>query len=169
MKLSDFRRGILGIKKTEKQKDLIQIFCYCLMPNHFHLLLKQLEEKGVSDFLRKVTNSYTRYFNTKYDRIGPLFQGAFKAKLVETDEYLLQLSKYIHRNPFPLSMWEGKVYPYSSYSYYLSGEKHSFCDTEFITSNFSKQNKNLTYRSFVEEQEFSDPAIHAMTIDFEEH
>ncbi len=144
MKLSDFRRGIESFKKPDEQKNLIEILCYCLMPNHFHFLVKQVEDNGISEFMRRVSDSYTRYFNTKHDRVGPLFQGVFKAKLIETDEYLLQLSKYIHRNPFPLDMWEGRVYPYSSYGYYLSGNKHPFCDTSFISS-YLKQMSNILH------------------------
>ncbi len=169
MKLSDFRRGVIKLKKIDRQLELVQIFCYCLMPNHFHLLVKQLQDNGVSEFINKVSNSYTRYFNTKYKRVGSLFQGVFKAKLVETDEYLLQLSKYIHRNPFPLDGWEGRVYSYSSYGYYLSGQKHPFCDTEFISSYFSKTNPNLAYQAFVEEFEIDMPALFSLTIDEDDH
>lgn len=165
MKLSDFRRGKSKLKKIESQKDLVRIFCYSLMPNHFHLLIQQLQDRGITSFLRKVLDSYTRYFNTKNDRIGPLFQGSFKAKLVETDEYLLQLSKYIHRNIFPHSMWESRPYPYSSYGFYLSGERHPFCDTDFILDYFSKSNSKLGYQTFVEETEIDDPGIHSLLID----
>lgn len=166
MKLSDFRRGVIKLKKIGNQKEFVKIFCYSLMPNHFHLLIQQLEEGGISEFMRRLSDSYTRFFNTKYKRVGPLFQGRFKAKLIETDEYLLQLSKYIHRNAFPLTKWEGRVYPYSSYGYYLSGEKHPFCDTEFIGGYFSKTNPKLSYKSFVEETEFGDQvAVYNLSID----
>ncbi len=169
MKLSDFRRGVIKLKKNEDQKEIVRIYCYSLMPNHFHLLVQQLEESGITQFMRKLSDSYTRFFNTKYERVGSLFQGSFKAKLIETDEYLLQLSKYIHRNAFPLKMWEGKVYPYSSYGYYLNGEKHLFCDTEFIGAFFSKTNPKLSYKSFVEETEFGDPiAVYNLSIDNDE-
>lgn len=165
MKLSDFRRGVIKLKKVENQTELVRIYCYCLMPNHFHLLIQQLADGGVSEFLRKVADSYTRYFNTKHERIGSLFQGKFKAKLVETDEYLLQVSKYIHRNSFPLPMWEGRMYPYSSYPFYLSDEPHSFCNTDFILSYFSETNPNLTYQSFVEETEVDEPVLFDLLID----
>src|SRR3990167_5375835 len=165
MKLSDFRRGVIRLKKQEDQTDLVKIFCYSLMPNHFHLLVQQLEEKGISIFMRKVSDSYTKYFNTKYKRVGSLFQGAFKAKLVESDEYLLQLSKYIHRNAFPLKEWEGRVYPYSSYGYYLKAEPHPFCDINLILSSFSKNNPILNYKSFVEESETEDPTLFPLFIE----
>lgn len=167
MKLSDFRRLKENFKKIKDQTELVKIFSYCLMPNHFHLLIKQLSDDGISTFIRKVSDSYTKYFNTRYSRVGALFQGVFKAKLIESDEYLLQLSKYIHRNPLPLFEWEAQNYPYSSYEYYLSGDKHSFCDTEFISSYFSKTNPNLSYQSFVEESDIDDPILHNLLIDID--
>jgi putative transposase len=169
MKLSDFRRGAIKTKKIENQTKLVTIFCYCLMPNHFHLLIRQEVDGGLSLFLRKLSDSYTRYFNTKYERVGSLFQGTFKAKLIESDEYLLHLSKYIHRNSFPLEMWECKIYPYSSYNYYLSGEEHPFCDTNFILSYFSKDNTSSNYQSFVEEQEIDNLDLFNFFIDSDNH
>lgn len=143
-------------------KQLVKILCFCLMPNHFHLLLQQLEENGISIFIRKVADSFTRYFNTKNDRVGPLFQGKFKAKVVESDEYLLQLSKYIHRNPLKLPLWTNRLpeYSFSSYPGYLNQKrKVEFCDIEDISSYFknygqsSTKNPKSSYQSFVEESE----------------
>lgn len=168
LKFSDFRRGAMELKQIKNKKELITIYAYCLMPNHFHLLLKQENENGITKFLKQITNSYTRYFNTKYDRIGPLVQGTFKAKLIETDEYLLELSKYIHRNPIKLSNWANGMYPYSSYKYYLSKDKHSFCNTSFISSYFSENNPNLSYQGFIEENELDNPGIYNLLIDPDE-
>lgn len=168
MKLSDYRRGIVKFKKADSQSETVKIFSFCLMPNHFHILIQQLSDKGVTELLRKISDSYTRYFNTKYDRVGPLFQGSFKAKYIENDEYLLQVSKYIHRNPFPLKMWEGRVYPYSSYWNYVSGEKHAFCDTSFILSYFARSNPERDYQSFVEETNDIDPALFDSLIDIDD-
>lgn len=167
-KLSDFRRRIISLKKTANQKELVNIFAYCLMPNHFHLLVQQLIDGGITLFISNLANSYTRYFNTKYERIGALFQGEFKAKLIETDEYLLQVSKYVHRNPYSLLQWQNKMYPYSSYHYYLSSEKHSFCDSSFILSYFSENNPNLSYKAFVEGDQITDPNASSLLIDGEE-
>lgn len=167
LKLSDFRRGLVKIRKLDNQKEVVRIYCYCLMPNHFHLLVQQLEDNGITALLRKVSDSYTRYFNTKYERVGSLFQGPFKAKLIESDEYLLQLSKYIHKNPFefPHGVWEGDKYPYSSYGFYLSGEPHPFCNTDFILSYFSRTNPHLSYREFVEGEILDDPRLFTSFID----
>src|SRR3989344_8672090 len=79
------------IPKHMLQNPLIEVICFCLMPNHFHLLLRQLTDNGITEFMRRISDSFTRYFNTKYERVGPLLQGPFKAKVIESDEYLLQL------------------------------------------------------------------------------
>src|SRR3990167_2843159 len=164
-KLSDFRRKVISLKEVKNQKELVKILAYCLMPNHFHLLAQQLINGGITAFTSNLANSYTRYFNTKHERIGALFQGAFKAKLIENDAYLLQVSKYIHRNPYSLSQWKNKMYPYSSYHYYLSLEEHPFCDPSFILSYFSQTNPSLTYKAFVEETGFPDAKISSLFIE----
>jgi len=102
----------------------VEIFCYCLMPNHFHLLLRQISQVGTSTFISRLANSYTKYFNTKYDRVGPLFQGAFKAVRVETDEQLLHVSRYIHLNPLVNGLIDPlDKYIWSSYRDYI-GDSH---------------------------------------------
>lgn len=80
----------------------ITILCHCLMPNHFHFLLRQDTEMPVTSFMLRLGTSYAKYFNIKYEQVGSLFQDRFRAKLVETDEYFLQLSRYIHRNPIEI-------------------------------------------------------------------
>lgn len=84
----------------------LEIISYCLMPNHFHLLVKQVIDHGIVKCLNNFSNSYTRYFNIRHDRVGPLFQGRFKAVRIETDEQLLQVSRYIHLNPVASSLIE---------------------------------------------------------------
>ena len=141
------------IPRDFEQKALVKILAFCLMPNHFHLLIQQLEDGGISEFIRRIIDSYTRYFNTKYERVGALFQGKFKAKVVENDKYMLGLSKYIHRNPLKLLQWENhpSEYAFSSYPGYLDVKrKLAFCDTEIISSYFNTSKKD-SYRNFVEE------------------
>ncbi len=79
--------------------DLIDIIAYCLMPNHYHLLIHLLCDDLSSRIMQPFTVSYTKAINAQQRRVGPLFQGRFKATLVDTDEYLLHLSRYIHLNP----------------------------------------------------------------------
>ena len=112
-------------RKSFKNSDqkIVDIICFCLMPNHFHFLLRQSQENGVTEFTSKLSNSYTKYFNTKHNRIGPLFQGEFKAVLVESDEQLLHLSRYIHLNPFVSYLTKNlNYYEWSSYEEYINNQ-----------------------------------------------
>ncbi len=81
---------------------LCAIGAYVLMPNHFHMLIRATNDTGITEFMRKLTTGYTMYFNKKYNRVGPLFQGTFKAEHVTRDEYLKYLFAYIHLNPVKL-------------------------------------------------------------------
>lgn len=105
---------------------LIDIIAYCLMPTHIHLILRQLKEEGISTYMRKVLNSYARYFNTRYDRKGPLYEGRFRHVLVESGEQLYHLTRYIHLNPVTARLAElPEEWPASSYNEYISN-----CDNE---------------------------------------
>ncbi|KKW39837.1 hypothetical protein A3I46_01060 [Candidatus Kaiserbacteria bacterium RIFCSPLOWO2_02_FULL_54_13] len=81
---------------------IVEIVAYCLMPNHFHLLLREHEEDGISKFMQKLTTGYTMYFNKRHERNGSLFQGRFKATHAANDRYLRYLISYIHLNPIKL-------------------------------------------------------------------
>lgn len=84
------------------RKLLVEILCFCIMPNHYHFLIKQKVDNGITLFMRKFGTGYTNYFNKKYRRVGPLFQGKFKAVLVKQEPHLLYLPHYIHLNPLDL-------------------------------------------------------------------
>lgn len=139
-----------SLQKTEK---LVETIAFVLMPNHFHFLLKQNQESGISKFVSQFTNSYTRYFNTVNERIGPLFQGVFKSVHVETDEQLLHLSRYIHLNPVVSNVIRKDdllSYPWSSFSDYVigdSGSKQIF--TGLVLAHFKNPQE---YRKFVFDQ-----------------
>ena len=137
----------------------IELLAYCLMPNHFHLMLKQNSEYGINFFMRSLCTKYARYFNTHYKRTGHLFQGIYKAVRITSDDQYTYLSKYIHRNPLSLPACEDDPrrlgsYKYSSYSNYLKHFEQSWISTEDILSYFSQTNPHSTYQNFVEE---SDP------------
>ncbi len=107
----DFPTGI-GFDKLEnffRDKSLVNIGAYCLMPNHFHLLLGEKKENGISKFLRKLGTAYSMYFNTKYERKGKLFEGPFRATHAHNDNYLKYLFAYIHLNPVKLIEPKWKV------------------------------------------------------------
>jgi len=101
--LKKFARKKFGRVAPKKPKrPLVRILCYCLMPNHFHLLLEQLEEDGITEFIRRLSSGYANYFNLKYERSGRLFEGPFQAILVEQDKQLTHILRYIHLNPLDL-------------------------------------------------------------------
>lgn len=77
---------------------LVQFVAYCINPNHFHFLITPLQEKGIEKFMQRLGNGYTKYFNNRHKRNGVLFQGKFKSKHVDSNEYLLHLSAYINSN-----------------------------------------------------------------------
>lgn len=133
--------------------------CYCLMSNHFHFLLRQDTDIPVTSFMLRLSTSYAKYFNIKYDQVGSLFQDRFRAKLIETDEYLLQLSRYIHLNPKEILLSTPGVgldkYEWSSYSSFV-GLKEEIADPSFILNYFAKNNPNEDYKSFVEDEAEND-------------
>lgn len=137
----------------ERSEPLVEIITYCLMPNHFHFLVRQLEDSGISDFMRNLQNSFARYFNTKYQRSGPLFQSMFKAVRIETDEQLVHVSRYIHLNPvtaFLLEPNELKNYCWSSFPGYLNpGLLEDFVNPKMVL-DFFKSWKD--YEKFVYDQ-----------------
>jgi len=142
------------LERLIKYKDecQISILCYCLMPNHFHFLLKQEGEISVTNFIHRMLISYCMYFNKKYNTVGRLFQGPFKAKLVEGEEYLLQLSRYIHLNPGEIFKTRSlKNYLWSSYLDYIGKRNRGLCETDLILSYFSKTVPGLSYQNFVEQ------------------
>lgn len=105
--------------KNEENKNhttdlLVSLGAYCIMPNHFHILLKQEKENGISKFMQKLSTAYVMYYNKKYKRTGSLFEGKFKSKYVTEDTYLRYLFSYIHMNPLKIldPDWKNKAkYP----------------------------------------------------------
>jgi putative transposase len=132
----------------------IDLLAFCLMPNHYHLLVKQKSKNGITKLIRAICTNYVMYFNKKYQRVGTLFQGKYKAVLVDTDEYLLHLSRYIHLNPYPGS--DPKKYKYSSYNYYLKLKTATWLKPQEILSFFESKDKidiakYTTYENFIDD------------------
>lgn len=119
------------------ENPLVAIGAFCLMPNHFHLYITPLAEKGVSSFMQRLELAYTKYFNKKHDRTGSLFESTFKSEHVANENFAKYLFSYIHLNPAKLkdTNWKARNghgwkelevfvmnYPYSSYQEYASGQ-----------------------------------------------
>lgn len=153
VKLSTFKR------LSEKQKlavlanskPQIEILAFCFMPNHIHFLMKPIEDKSISIFMNNFQHSYAKYFNTRNNRVGSLFQSMFKAVRIETDEQLLHVSRYIHLNPvtsFLINIDSLPNYPWSSFKDYISSEKSEILTSQ-ILNYFNSQEE---YKEFVFDQ-----------------
>lgn len=157
-RFSFFRNKPISLEKNMK---IVDIICYCLMPNHFHFMLRQKRENGITEFVSKVSNSYTKYFNIKNKRVGPLLQGEFKSVYVESNEQLLHLSRYIHLNPLiGYVTKELKEYGWSSYPAYL-GLNGNICSKEIVLDQFKSES---AYEQFV-----LDQVSYARELDFIKH
>ncbi len=135
----------VGVRHLQK---LVEIVCYCLNPNHFHLILKQLTEHGVSEFMKRLGGGYTNYFNLNRKRSGVLFQGKFKSAHIKTNARLLYLSAYVNRNYFIHSYGNGSDWPYSSLWDYTGKRDAALCDKSVILEQF-KDEKD--YEKFAQE------------------
>lgn len=129
----------LALDEIERGEKLVDIGAYCLMPNHFHLLVREKIDGGISIFIQKLLTAYSKYFNKKYERTGTLFEGPFRATHADRDEYLKYLFAYIHLNPVKLidKNWKEngiadraaakkylENYPYSSHLDYIGKERN---------------------------------------------
>jgi putative transposase len=149
IKFSNEQRKTIWQAIDSGEKSQVDITSYCLIPNHFHLLLKQSSENGISKFLSNVQNSYAKYINIKYERIGPLFQGQFKAVLIQDEEQLLHISRYIHLNPYSSAIVKNTTdllkYPWSSLPEYINHVNFELCNKEVILNSF----KYASYKEFI--------------------
>jgi REP element-mobilizing transposase RayT len=148
-----------NLKSEHLPKSSAILVSYCLMPNHFHLLLKQKDmpttENSITNLMRRLIITYAMYTKQKYDRSGALFEGKFKNVFVKTDSQLLQLSKYIHLNPMKIKGSEPLTeYRFSSYSYFIGigiVDCPRWLFPDEILAFFSRPNVSTSYQKFVEE------------------
>ena len=148
--------GLPEIQRNPREL-LVEILAFCMMDNHFHLMIRSVSENGVTEFMRKLGTGYTNYFNKKYERTGALFQGKFKSVHLEKDSHLMYLPIYIHFNPldFEFPEWrKGKIknykkaiefldtYRWSSYMDY-TGQKNfpSLIQKDFILHRVGNESK----------------------------
>lgn len=168
---SDYLRFINGLKyfnesnKPGKSSDkFVDIISFCLMPNHFHLILRPAAENGITDFIRRLSTGYTMYFNKKYERKGVLFESKYKFKLIENEIYLLHLSRYVHLNPLSLVklQWKNegindiekandflKKYRWCSYSDYIGMDNFTGIADKSLLLNIVGGEKK--YENFVKD------------------
>lgn len=147
-------RGKFSIQLNER---LVTVICYCLMPNHFHITLRQEEDDGIKKFIQRVSNSFAHYFNLKYDKRGHVFEGNFKSVHVEKDEQLVHLSRYIHLNPVTAYLVENPIYyPYSSYKAFIGEETLDFVDPTLVLQQFPSREE---YKKFVLSQKDYQRAV----------
>jgi putative transposase len=146
--------SFFNLQKTSQQQIISnlsqspknQVLGYCLMSNHFHLLLRQEIDNGISSHLKEFQNSYTRYFNLRHNRTGPLFSTQFKAVRIETENQFLHVSRYIHLNPYSSKIIKSKneifTYPWSSAHIYtdqkptISTNHYPFLNETLLGSHF---------------------------------
>ncbi|MBU3925966.1 transposase [Patescibacteria group bacterium] len=137
----------LGDSVSKDSENLVDFVSYCLNPNHFHFILRQLTDKGIEKFMHRIGVGYTMYFNNKHERNGSLFQGGYKAIHINSNEYLLHLSAYVNLNNKVHQLGDSVSKSKSSWNEYVNNYD-SFCKKDIIMSQF---NNILEYRNFAEE------------------
>ncbi|MBU2595464.1 transposase [Patescibacteria group bacterium] len=155
------KEKLIKVLSANPKKPMISIISYCLMPNHFHLMVEQLKNGGTSQFMKDSLNSFARYFNTKYDRVGPIFQGRFKSVEIEDEDQLIHLSRYIHINPCIANLVEKpKYYQWSSFKLFIKNKTTRLCNPEMILEIIGSPKK---YKEFV--QDYAEYAKKLLEID----
>lgn len=155
---------IIKLLRLNNFSDEIKLISYCLMPNHFHFLIKQKNAQSIHKFMQSFTTRYTMYFNRKYKRVGSLFQAVYKAVLITNEEQLIYLTKYIHKQALALQGETLQTQP-SSYNDYLDGSKTNWIHLEEMMSYFSNTIHNMSYKSFVEETSDNQARIKNIAIE----
>lgn len=154
--------GVTFFKPKRQPKNFyneINLIAYALMPNHFHLLIKQNKQESMEAFMRSVATRYSMYFNKVHNRTGTLFQGIYKAVFIENEDYLLYLSRYIHLNP--KGTFAGLTSAYSSYANYVGSKKSEWLNPRPVLNYFDQPvgpdfKKFNSYKKFVENEEIND-------------
>ena len=122
-----------------KADHCFEIYAYCFMSNHVHMLLKEKKTGEISQIMKRVLTRYAMYFNKKYQRTGALIANRYKSQPVEIDEYFLSVIRYIHQNPIKAGLTNNvKDYRWNSYNEYIDGDKH-LADTEFVLQTISQK------------------------------
>lgn len=124
----------------------VELLAFCLMPNHVHMLVYQVQQHAMTEFMRSLLTSYSMYFNKKYKRSGPLYESRYKASMISDDAYLEHITRYIHLNP---RQW--REYEYSSLPYYLQQVSDEWIEPSRISGMFHSTAEYLQFVSDYEE------------------
>lgn len=129
------------IRISKLKRDAFRLHAFCLMKNHFHILIEQCSYVSISKLISKVCTSYAMYINKKYKRVGHVFQDQFKSVLIESNEQLMWVSAYIHMNPIKDGMAKNPdEYKWSSYNDYITDRNLPIVYTNFLKSMFGNKN-----------------------------
>lgn len=145
------KQKIFRMMTINNFKDEIVLIAFALMPNHFHLFIKQKNAVSIDRFMRSLCTRYVRYFNCKYERVGPLFQGVYKAVLITNESHYLHLSRYIHAQSLAIAQVAGNFVPPSSYPEFIGERKTPWVHPEDILSFFNDNYPSASYAQFVSE------------------
>jgi len=147
------------IEKNSKRY-LVTFIAYCLLPNHFHFLLKPEKDNNVSQFMNSLFGSYTQAVNKQLARQGPLFQGRFRAVLVDREEYLIHLARYIHLNPVMAKLINtAQEWPFSNYLDVIGLRESTYKSTTLVPQRFET---GEVYRHFVEDRLYKTPVVNGL-------
>jgi putative transposase len=139
-----------------ESKNLFEIHTYCLMPNHYHMLMRQVGEVSLSQFMKQVMDSVTKFYNITHERRGPLFLTGFKAKAITSEEHLIHVSRYIHLNPYTSGIVTNikglSEYKFSSYSHYLRAGRDEITETYAMDNHFNIAKGSDKFVRFTEDQ-----------------
>jgi putative transposase len=144
-------------RKYSSLKGEIELLAFCLQPNHFHLLVYQLDQDATTKLMRALATSYTIYFNKKYKRVGHLFQDKYRASHITDDAYLLHISRYIHLNPEDYKNWE-----WSSLPYFIGKKQAGWLNPERIIELFDGEDYMMfidDYKNYKETLETIEPVL----------
>lgn len=150
----------LKILKKCKEEEQFKLLAFCLMENHFHLLVKI--DSGMDRVMRRILTTYAKYYNTKYERIGYLFQDRYKSKVIERRSYLLSAMRYIHNNPVKAGLCSVDQYRWSSWKYYDGTE--GMVDTDIVLNMLGGKRGFMEYSMYTEHDpddgcfEFKEPS-----------
>jgi len=140
---------LLRLFKKYTQTTKITVIAYCLLPNHYHFLVRQDAEFPAGLLFQRVFNAYTKAINNKYDRTGTLFQGRYRCILLVKTSHLFQLCRYIHANPVKAGLVASpELWPFSNYREWVGSRPGTLCDLDFVRTNFGTANE---YVDFVQE------------------